>query len=53
MFRQQQAALVLRQLRHRFGALAPEQEARIRALSVTALEALGEALLDFDTCGLC
>ena len=47
--RQREAALVLRLLRHRFGVLAPEQEARIRALSVTALEALGEALLDFQT----
>jgi predicted transposase/invertase (TIGR01784 family) len=44
-----EAALVLRQLRRRFGALDPQQEARIQALSATDLEALGEALLDFQT----
>ena len=42
-------ALVLRQLRRRFGTLTPAQETRIQALSVTDLEALGEALLDFQT----
>ncbi len=40
---------MLRQLRRRFGALDPAQEARIQALSVTELEAIGEALLDFQT----
>ena len=44
-----ETALVLRQLRHRFGVLDPQQEAHIQALSVTDLEALGEALLDFQT----
>jgi predicted transposase/invertase (TIGR01784 family) len=47
--RKREAALVLRQLRRRFGTLTPVQEARIQALSVTDLEALGEALLDFQT----
>jgi predicted transposase YdaD len=47
--RQREVALVLRQLRRRFGTLTPVQEARIQALSVTDLEALGEALLDFQT----
>lgn len=47
--RQREVALVLRLLRRRCGALDPKQEARIQALSVTELEALGEALLDFQT----
>jgi predicted transposase/invertase (TIGR01784 family) len=42
-------ALVLRQLRRRFGPLTPAQETRIQALPVTELETLGEALLDFQT----
>jgi predicted transposase/invertase (TIGR01784 family) len=46
---QREVALVLRQLLRRCGALDPEQEARIQALSVTELEALGETLLDFQT----
>ena len=44
-----EAVLVLRQLRRRLGPLTPAQETRIQALSVTDLEALGEALLDFQT----
>ena len=48
--RKREATLVvLRQLRRRFGTLDPQQEARIQTLSVTELEALGEALLDFQT----
>ena len=48
--RQREAAfLILRQLRRRLGPLAPAQETRIQALPVTDLEALGEALLDFQT----
>lgn len=39
--------LVLRQLRRRFGSLAPELEQRIRALTVEQVEGLAEALLDF------
>jgi predicted transposase YdaD len=45
--RQREAALVLRLLRRRLGKITVEQEARVRELSVTQLEALGEALLDF------
>jgi Domain of unknown function (DUF4351) len=38
----------LRLIIRRFGAIAPETEAQIRSLSLTQLEALGEALLDFS-----
>ena len=40
--------LVLRQLIWRMGPLAPEIEAKIQALSLSELEALAEALLDFS-----
>jgi predicted transposase YdaD len=40
-------ALILRQLTRRLGSIAPAQETQIRALSLTQLEDLGEALLDF------
>ena len=40
--------ITLRQLRRRCGALTATQEARIRALPVPELEALAEALLDFQ-----
>ena len=43
------AALVLRLLRRRLGAVEVEQESRIRTLSVLELEALAEALLEFRT----
>ena len=46
---QGEAALVLRQLRRRLGAMPAEAESRIRALPVAELEALGEALLDWRT----
>ena len=46
---QEAVALVLRQLRRRLGALAADVEDRIRALPVADLEALGEALLDWQT----
>jgi predicted transposase YdaD len=46
---QEAAALVLRLLRRRLGALSTEVESRIRALPVAELEALGEALLDWHT----
>jgi len=39
----------LRLLRRRCGALSAEQEANIRALSLERLEALAEALLDFES----
>ena len=42
------AAITLRQLQLRCGALTPSQEARIQALSFTALETLSIALLDFQ-----
>ena len=38
----------LRLLEHRCGALTPSQQARIQALSLTALESLSVALLDFQ-----
>ncbi len=38
---------MLRQLERRIGAIADEEEARIRGLSTDQLEALGDALLDF------
>ena len=40
--------ITLRLLRRRCGALTPELEARIRALPLPRLEALAEALLDFQ-----
>jgi predicted transposase YdaD len=40
--------LTLRQLRRRCGDLTPDLESRIRALSLARLEALAEALLDFQ-----
>ena len=42
-----EAAIVLRQLRRRIGEIDVNLEATIRELSVTQLENLGEALLDF------
>jgi hypothetical protein len=39
--------LVLRQLRRRVGSLEAMYEEQIRRLSLEALEALSEALLDF------
>ena len=41
--------LTLRQLHRRCGLLDPDQEVRIRALSLERLEALAEALLDFKS----
>lgn len=46
---QEAAALVLRQLRRRLGAVPADTENRIRTLPVVELEALGEALLDWHT----
>ena len=40
--------ITLRQLLRRCGALTAKQEARIRALPLPELEALAEALLDFQ-----
>jgi hypothetical protein len=39
--------LALRLLRRRCGQLSPEQLARVRALPLERIEALGEALLEF------
>ena len=41
-------SLVLRQLTRRIGTVAPELTAKVKALSLPQLEALGEALLDFS-----
>lgn len=45
---QGEVVLILRQLNHRFGSIAPELEAQIRSLAISQLENLGEALLDFS-----
>jgi predicted transposase YdaD len=42
-------ALTQRQLLRRFGPLATDQQARIQALPLAELEALADALLDFQT----
>jgi hypothetical protein len=42
------AAISLRLLGHRLGALTPSQQSRIQALPLSALEALLDALLDFQ-----
>jgi predicted transposase/invertase (TIGR01784 family) len=46
--REGEANLLLRLLKRRLGNIAPDQEAIVRALPETHLEALGEALLDFS-----
>lgn len=46
-------SLVLRQLNRRVGMVSEEMQAKVRSLSISQLEALGEALLDFtDTADL-
>jgi predicted transposase YdaD len=45
---QREQALVLRQLTRRIGNVTPAKQAQVQALSLTQLEALGEALLDFS-----
>ena len=42
-----EAALLIRQVRRRWGGLSPALEAQVRALPVEQLERLGEDLLDF------
>ena len=42
------SALTLRLLKHLCGALPPNQQSRIQALPLTALETLSVALLDFQ-----
>ena len=46
---QEAQTLIQRQLCRRFGAIAPHLETQIKSLSLTHLEDLGEALLDFET----
>jgi predicted transposase YdaD len=41
-------SLVLRQLTRRVGDVAPEVRSQVQSLSLTQIEALGEALLDFS-----
>jgi Domain of unknown function (DUF4351) len=44
-------SLILRQLARRIGAVSPELQSQITVLSLSQLEALGEALLDFTEAG--
>lgn len=46
--RQREVSLVTRQLTRRLGELEPALQERLRGLSLTELEDLGEALLDFQ-----
>lgn len=41
--------LTLRQLNHKFGPLSEDMSQQIRSLAIPQLEALAEALLDFQT----
>ncbi len=43
-----EAKLILRLLARRFGAVSPELCGKVQALSLSQLESLGEALLDFS-----
>ena len=47
--KQEALELILRQLIRRFGAIEPEIQQQIRTLSITQLEELAEALLDFSS----
>nr|WP_227498604.1 DUF4351 domain-containing protein [Synechococcus sp. PCC 7336] len=47
--KQGERALILRQLARRFGEISPQCQARIEALALDQLEALGEVLLDFQS----
>jgi predicted transposase YdaD len=46
---QEARSLILRQLTRRIGTIAPNIESQIAMLSVSQLELLGEALLDFSS----
>jgi hypothetical protein len=46
---QGERSLILRLLARQVGSLTPEVEAQIGALSLTQLDDLGEALLDFSS----
>jgi hypothetical protein len=43
-----QVSMVMRLLKHKFGEISPDVEARIKRLSSPQLEDLSEALLDFE-----
>lgn len=45
---QGERSLILRLLTRRFGAVLLEMESQVRSLSLEQLDALGEALLDFE-----
>jgi Domain of unknown function (DUF4351) len=47
--KQEALQLILRQLTRRFNAIEPEMQQQIRTLSITQLEELAEALLDFNS----
>ncbi|NDJ24119.1 DUF4351 domain-containing protein [Nostoc sp. B(2019)] len=47
--KQEALQLILRLLKRRFGAIEPEMQQQIRTLSITQLEELAEALLDFSS----
>ncbi len=47
--KQEALELILRLLTRRFGAIEPEIQQQIRSLSITQLEELAEALLDFSS----
>ncbi|MBD2493390.1 DUF4351 domain-containing protein [Nostoc sp. FACHB-280] len=47
--RQEALGLILRQLKRRFGVIEPQTEQQIQTLSITQLEDLAEALLDFTS----
>jgi len=47
--KQEALQLILRLLTRRFGAIEPEIEQQIRTLSITQLEELAKALLDFSS----
>jgi predicted transposase YdaD len=46
---EKERSLVIRQLKHKVGNLAPELELQVRNLPLEVLEDLGEALLDFSS----
>jgi predicted transposase/invertase (TIGR01784 family) len=46
---QEGRSIVLRLLNRRIGSVAPELQSQVEALSLTGIEALGEALLDFTS----
>ena len=49
ILQQGESGIILKQLKHKFGVVPLELQAKIQQLSTTQLEALGEALLDFTS----